>query len=203
MNGKGYLFILSGPAGAGKGTLRKILFKEMPDLVYSVSCTTRSRRPGEIDGKDYYFIGKDEFIKLIQGNSFLEWAEVHGNYYGTRKSDVNTCIDMGCDIVLEIDAQGSRQVKLAMPEAVRIFITVVSMDELENRLEDRGTETPDQVLVRLRNAAVEMRYARECEHIILNDDIDRSSGELIDLVRKYRDNRGTRLGGKSDDLHRS
>jgi guanylate kinase len=186
MSGKGCLFVLSGPAGAGKGTLRKILFREIPDLVYSVSCTTRARRPGEIDGKDYYFISKDDFIRLIQEDSFLEWAEVHGNYYGTRKSDVSTCIDMGCDIVLEIDVQGSRQVKFAMPEAVRIFITVCSMDELENRLEDRGTETPDQILVRLRNAAVEMRYAGECEHIILNDDIDRSSRELIDLVKKYR-----------------
>jgi guanylate kinase len=186
MSGKGHLFILSGPAGAGKGTLRKILFKELTDLVYSVSCTTRARRPGETEGKDYYFTGKSEFVKLIQENAFLEWAEVHGNYYGTRKSDVETCIDLGCDMVLEIDVQGSRQVKLAMPEAVRIFITVSSMDELENRLEDRGTETPDQMLIRLRNAAVEMRYAGECEHTIVNDEIERASQELISLVREYR-----------------
>jgi guanylate kinase len=186
MSGKGHLFILSGPAGAGKGTLRKILFNEMPDLVYSVSCTTRLRRPGEAEGRDYYFIGKNDFANMIRENAFLEWAEVHGNYYGTRKSDVETCLDLGCDMVLEIDVQGSRQVKLAMPEAVRIFITVPSMDELENRLEDRGTETPDQMLLRLRNAAREMLYAGECEHTILNDDLDRSSKDLIDLVLKYR-----------------
>ncbi|MDR0617073.1 MAG: guanylate kinase [Synergistaceae bacterium] len=191
MSRKGNLFILSGPAGAGKGTLRKILFKELPDLVYSVSCTTRQRRPGETEGKDYYFTGKNEFAEMIRENAFLEWAEVHGNYYGTRKSDVETCLDLGRDMVLEIDVQGSRQVKISMPDAVRIFITVSSMDELENRLEDRGTETPDQMLLRLRNAAFEMRYAGECEHTIVNDDVARSSAELINLVMKYRNGKGT------------
>ncbi|MDR0647788.1 MAG: guanylate kinase [Synergistaceae bacterium] len=186
MGGKGHLFILSGPAGAGKGTLRKVLFKEVPDLVYSVSCTTRLRRPGEVEGKDYYFVGKSDFIDMIRNDAFLEWAEVHGNYYGTRKSDVETCLDLGCDMVLEIDVQGSRQVKTAMPQAIRIFITVPSIDELENRLEDRGTETQDQMLLRLRNATFEMRYAGECEHTIVNDRVERSSRELIDLVLEYR-----------------
>jgi guanylate kinase len=186
MDRKGHLFILSGPAGAGKGTLRKILFKEVPDMVFSVSCTTRSIRPGETDGADYHFVGKNQFVDLIKEDAFLEWAEVHGNYYGTRKADVMVCIDSGLDMVLEVDVQGSRQVKQSVPEAVRIFITVRSMDELENRLEDRGTETPDQMLLRLRNAAVEMRYASECEHIIINDEIAKSSKELIDLVMNYR-----------------
>jgi guanylate kinase len=185
--GKGHLFILSGPAGAGKGTLRKILFEELPGLSYSVSCTTRAKRPGEVEGKDYYFLSKMQFVNMIKEDAFLEWAEVHGNYYGTRKTDVDACIDLGCDIVLEIDVQGSRQVKLVMPEAVRIFITVRSMDELENRLEDRGTETPDQMLVRLRNAAAEMKYAGEYEHIVINDEIERSSRELIDLVKRYKE----------------
>jgi guanylate kinase len=186
MSGSGHLFILSGPAGAGKGTLRKILFKEVPDLVYSVSCTTRLRRPDEVEGKDYYFVGKGDFIDMIQNDAFIEWAEVHGNYYGTRRSDVRTCLDLGCDMVLEVDVQGSRQVKAAIPQAVRIFITVPSMDELENRLEDRGTETPDQMLTRLRNAAFEMRYAGECEHTVVNDSVERSSRELTDLVQGYR-----------------
>jgi guanylate kinase len=182
----GHLFIISGPAGAGKGTLRKALFQEMPDLVFSISCTTRASRPGEVAGRDYHFISKNRFIELIKNDEFLEWAEVHGNYYGTRKADVETAIASGIDIVLEIDAQGSRQVKLAIPRAIRIFITVRSMDELENRLEDRGTETPDQILLRLRNAAVEMRYSGECEHIIVNDDIGKASSELIALVKRYR-----------------
>ncbi|MDR3321988.1 MAG: guanylate kinase [Synergistaceae bacterium] len=183
---KGRLFILSGPAGAGKGTLRKRLFEAIPDLVFSVSCTTRRLRPGEKDGQDYYFTSKENFVKLITENAFLEWAEVHANYYGTRRTDVESCLNGGRDMLLEIDVQGSRQVKLAMPHAIRIFITVRSMDELENRLEDRGTETPDQMLVRMRNAAREMRYAKECEHIILNDDIEKAARELVGLVKNYR-----------------
>ncbi|MDR3255232.1 MAG: guanylate kinase [Synergistaceae bacterium] len=182
----GRLFVLSGPAGAGKGTLRKKLVAAMPDIDFSVSCTTRSIRPGETNGVDYYFIAKEDFAKLITENAFLEWAEVHGNYYGTRRDDVDACVGSGRDMLLEIDVQGSRQVKAAMPSAVRIFITVRSMDELENRLEDRGTETPDQMLLRLRNAAVEMRYAGECDHIIVNDDLEKSSQELVDLVKIYR-----------------
>lgn len=185
MSGRGHLFILSGPAGAGKGTLRKILFKRLPDLVFSVSCTTRNSRPGEKDGVDYHFIGKDAFEKLVGEGAFLEWAEVHGNCYGTRRSDVVTCLDAGGDMVLEIDVQGCRQVKERMPEAVRIFITAGSLDELESRLEDRGTETPEQVALRLRNAAVELRSAREYDHIIVNDDVDRASQELVELVRGY------------------
>ena len=187
MHRRGHLFILSGPAGAGKGTLRKILFREVPDLVFSVSCTTRLIRPGEVEGKDYYFIDKDAFSDLVLKDAFLEWAEVHGNFYGTRRADVETSLDLGCDMVLEIDVQGCRQVKEHMPEAVRIFITVRSLDELENRLEDRGTETPEQLLLRLKNAAIELRHANEYDHIIVNDDVDRASTELIDLVRRYRD----------------
>lgn len=187
MRRRGHLFILSGPAGAGKGTLRKRLFKEMPDLVFSVSCTTRLIRPGELEGKDYYFIDKDAFGELVLKDAFLEWAEVHGNFYGTRRADVETALALGRDMVLEIDVQGCRQVKERMPEAVRIFITVRSLDELENRLEDRGTETPEQLLLRLKNAAIELRHAGEYDHIIVNDDVDRASYELIDLVRRYRD----------------
>ena len=187
MHRRGRLFILSGPAGAGKGTLRKILFREVPDLVFSVSCTTRLIRPGEAEGKDYYFIDKDAFSALVLRDEFLEWAEVHGNFYGTRRADVENALACGSDMVLEIDVQGCRQVKEHMPEAVRIFITVRSLDELENRLEDRGTETPDQLLVRLKNAAIELRHAKEFDHIIMNDDVNRASKELIDLVRRYRD----------------
>ncbi len=187
MRRRGHLFILSGPAGAGKGTLRKILFREMPDLVFSVSSTTRLIRPGEVEGKDYYFTDKDTFSELVLKDAFLEWAEVHGNFYGTRRSDVETALDLGCDMVLEIDVQGCRQVKEHMPEAVRIFITVGSLDELKHRLTGRGTETPEQLLLRLKNASIELRHANEYDHIIVNNDVDRASRELIDLVRRYRD----------------
>jgi guanylate kinase len=188
MKKRGNLFIMSGPSGAGKGTLRKILFKELPDLVFSVSCTTRKMRLGEVDGRDYYFINKEQFGKMIANNDFLEWAEVHGHYYGTRRADVETCLDLNCDMVLEIDTQGSHQVKLAMPEAIRIFITVRSIDDLEHRLDERGADSEEQMMLRLRNAAAEMRYATECEHIVVNDDVDKASEKLIDIVKSYRRN---------------
>lgn len=186
MSDAGHLFILSGPAGAGKGTLRKILFNAVPDLVFSISCTTRDRRPGEVDAKDYYFVNREQFDELVDDEAFLEWAEVHGNCYGTRKADVLACIDSGRDMILEIDVQGCRQVKARMPQAIRIFITVPSLDALEERLEERGTETPEQMNLRLRNAAVELSQAGEYEHIIVNDDLNRSSRELIDLIKRYR-----------------
>ncbi|MDR1510011.1 MAG: guanylate kinase [Synergistaceae bacterium] len=184
---RGNLFILSGPAGAGKGTLRKMLFREMPDLVFSVSCTTRERRTGETDGKDYYYISRDDFGRMITRGEFLEWADVHGNYYGTRKSDVERVLGEGRDILLEIDVQGCRLVKSRKPDAIRIFITAPSLDELEDRLEERGTESRAQLDVRLRNAAMEMRHAREYDHIIVNDAISRAGGELIETVKRYRE----------------
>jgi guanylate kinase len=188
-NRRGHLFILSGPAGAGKGTLRKQLFERVSGLVYSVSCTTRTIRSGEVEARDYYFVDKEEFGRLIIKGEFLEWAEVHGNYYGTRRADVETCLDLGCDMVLEIDVQGARQIKEKMPGAVSIFITVRSLDELEARLEGRGTESPDQLLLRLRNAAVELRYAKEYDHVVVNDDLDRATDELVALVEGNRKER--------------
>jgi guanylate kinase len=191
----GNLFILSGPAGAGKGTLREMLFREIPDMVFSVSCTTRERRTGETEGKDYYYISRDEFVKMITHDEFLEWAEVHGNYYGTRKSDVERVLGEGRDILLEIDVQGCRLVKSRKPDAIRIFITAPSLDELENRLEERGTESRAQLDARLRNAVIEMRYAREYDHIIVNDTIARAGKELIETVKRYRAPENKRSSG--------
>jgi guanylate kinase len=188
---RGNLFILSGPAGAGKGTLRKMLFQEMSDLVFSISCTTREKRAGEVDGRDYYYISRDEFGRMIVRDEFLEWAEVHGNYYGTRKKDVERVLDEGRDILLEIDVQGCRLVKSREPGAIRIFITAASLDELESRLEERGTESQAQLDVRLRNAAMEMRHAREYDHVIVNDELSRAGGELIETVRHYRESGNT------------
>jgi guanylate kinase len=186
MKERGNLFILSGPAGAGKGTLRKILFREIPELSFSVSCTTRPPRHGEMDGRDYHFVSADDFREMINRGEFLEWADVHGNYYGTKRLDVESDLKSGRDVLLEIDVQGSRQVKSKMPEAIRVFITAGSLDELEWRLEERGSESPSQMDVRLRNAATEMRHAAEYDHIIVNDAVERSSRELINLVKGYR-----------------
>jgi guanylate kinase len=183
---RGHLFILSGPAGAGKGTLRKILFRETGDLVYSISCTTRKMRPGEAEGRDYHYISRGEFEKMADRGEFLEWAEVHRNCYGTRKNDVERVLNEGRDMVLEIDVKGCRQIKDIVPDAIRIFITVPSLDELENRLEERGTETSEQMGVRLRNAAAEMKQAAEYDHVIVNDDIMRASKELGEIIKSYR-----------------
>jgi guanylate kinase len=183
---RGHLFIISGPAGAGKGTLRKILFGEVDNLAYSVSCTTREMRPGEAEGLDYHYISQDEFDDMADRGEFLEWAEVHRNCYGTRKSDVERVLDEGRDMVLEIDVKGCRQVKDIVPEAIRIFITAPSLDELENRLEGRGTETSEQMGVRLRNAAAEMKQAAEYDHVIVNDDVKRASRELVETIKSYR-----------------
>ena len=184
---RGNLFILSGPAGTGKGTLRKRLSEDIPDMAYSVSCTTRAIRPGEKDGRDYRFISKSDFEARITRDEFLEWAEVHGNYYGTRRSDVERVMNEGRDILLEIDVQGCRQIKSRLPEAVSIFITAPSLDDLEARLEERATETQDQLDTRLRNAAMEMRHASEYDHVIINDDLQKAENELVELVKKFRD----------------
>lgn len=186
MTERGKLFILSGPAGAGKGTLRKKLFEAMPDLVYSVSCTTRHIRPGEEEGRDYHFIQKDEFATLVDRGAFLEWAEVHGNYYGTRQSDVERSLEKGIDVVLEIDVQGAANVIRKMPDAVKIFITAPSLDILRDRLERRGTETPEQLMLRMKNAEIEIRCADDYDRIIVNDDLDRAAGELIKMVADRR-----------------
>ena len=182
----GHLFILSGPAGAGKSTLRKRLFQEMTDLVFSVSCTTRSIRCGETEAKDYFFITHESFRELEAAGAFLEWAQVHGNFYGTRREDVERALESGRDVLLEIDVQGSRQVKEKMPGAVRIFITTPSQEDLKGRLQGRGTETPEQMELRLHNAEIELTQAREYDHIIVNDDIDRASSELISLIKSYK-----------------
>jgi guanylate kinase len=123
---------------------------------------------------------------MVASDEFLEWAEVHGNRYGTRLSDVKRVLDTGRDILLEIDVQGCRQVKAHWPDAIRIFITAPSLDELECRLVDRGTEDDDELGLRLRNAADEMRHASEYDRIIVNGDVDRASAELIGVMRKYR-----------------
>ncbi|MDR1915823.1 MAG: guanylate kinase [Synergistaceae bacterium] len=189
MNSRGRLFIMSGPAGTGKGTLRKILFEEIPDFVYSISCTTRKIRPDETEGVDYHFVSKDEFGRMVAEDEFLEWAEVHGSYYGTRRRDVEAFLDEGKDVLLEIDVQGALQVKSREPDVVTIFISPPSLDELENRLEDRGTESPEQLAVRLRNAVMEMRHAREYDYIVVNDKIGRAADELSGIIEKYRSRR--------------
>jgi len=184
---RGNLFILSGPSGAGKGTLRERLCVNCPDIVFSVSCTTREMRPGEVDGRHYSFVSRSDFEAMTAGGEFLEWAEVHGNYYGTRRSNVERVLDEGRDVLLEIDVQGQRQVKARLPEAISIFITAPSIGDIEGRLRERRTETQAQLDTRLSNAEKEMSFAREFDHIVVNDNLKRAEKELVELVKKYGD----------------
>lgn len=183
---RGHLFVISGPSGVGKGTLRKALFRTVKDLEYSVSFTTRSPRRNEKEGIDYRFIDRDDFIKLTDEGKFLEWAEVHGNLYGTSREDVERILSSGKDMVLEIDVQGALQVKKTMPEAVLVFILPPSEAELEDRLSKRGTEKGEVLENRLKEARHEIELSEKYDHSVLNDDLQKALISLKYIIESYR-----------------
>ncbi len=169
---KGLLIVLSGPSGTGKGTVCKALLQKRKDISLSISCTTRLPRPGETDGVSYFFKTHEEFEKLIEQNAFLEYADVFSNYYGTPKSFVDAAIEQGRDVLLEIDVQGALKVKAAYPQGVYIFLVPPTMEELENRIRSRGTETSEQIKARLGKAGAEMKLMDEYDYRIVNDEVD-------------------------------
>jgi guanylate kinase len=169
----GLLIILSGPSGAGKGTVCDALMKHKTDLILSVSCTTRECRPGEFEGVDYYYKSKEEFDDLIKQGEFLEYASVYNNYYGTPRSFVLDKLSQGRDVLLEIDVQGALNVKKTFPEGVYLFLVPPSLQELEQRIRGRATETEEQIRMRLSKATSEMGKMGEYDYVIVNDRIDR------------------------------
>ncbi len=183
---KGHLFVISGPSGVGKGTLRKALFGIMDDLEYSVSCTTRLPRNGEREGLDYRFIGRERFQDMVRDDEFLEWAEVHGNLYGTLKNDVERALLLGKDIVLEIDVQGALSIKEVMPEAVLIFILPPTQRDLEERLRMRGTEKDEELRIRLDDAKREVCLSAKYDHSVVNDDLEKALMTLAGIIKHYR-----------------
>jgi guanylate kinase len=187
---RGRLLIISGPSGAGKGTLVDRLVARVPDLWVSVSATTRAPRPGEVDGEDYRFLTADEFEAHRTAGDFLEWAEVHGNRYGTLRPPVEERLAAGTDVLLEIDAQGALQVKRLVPEAVLVFIVAPSFRELERRIRRRGAETEEEVQRRLRTARRELRLVGVYDHVVENDDVARASDELVAIVQSLRNQEG-------------
>lgn len=182
---KGHLFIVSGPSGAGKGTVVEALASRVPDLWVSVSATTRAPRDGEHEGQHYFFLTGEEFDRRQRGGELLEWANVHGNRYGTLRGPVERRIRAGMQVVLEIDPQGAMQVKQAMPGSVLVFVRAPTWDELRRRLEGRGSETPEQVATRLRNAQGEMQFAGDYDHVVINDDVSRAADELAAIIESY------------------
>ena len=183
---RGVLFVFSGPSGVGKGTLKAKLFEEFADrIAYSVSATTRGPREGEVDGRDYFFISRQEFERRVQNNEFLEHAEFAGNCYGTPRAYVEKLLDSGMNVVLEIDVQGALQVMKSMPECVSVFILPPSFEELEHRLRGRGTETEEKVRERLETAKRELPYAPQYDYQIVNGgDIEAAYQSLREVFLK-------------------
>ncbi len=185
---RGYLFIVSSPSGGGKTTLIRRLLAKPPGepLRFSISHTTRPRRDGEGDGREYHFVSAAEFEKMARAGEFLEHNEVHGNFYGTAKSEVLPRLAAGEDVILDIDVQGARDIRKAYPEAVSIFIVPSSGEELERRLRKRGLDGEDAIRKRLINAAKEIAQAEDFQYVIVNDDLDRAGLELESVVRAAR-----------------
>ena len=179
---RGRLFVIAAPSGAGKTSLVRALMERVPALRFSISYTTRARRPTEEHGRDYFFVGKDEFARMVGAGEFLEHATVFDNSYGTARRQVEHSLADGQDLILEIDWQGAQQVRRALPECVSIFILPPSRVELERRLRGRGTDAEEVIQRRLRDAASDMTHWREFDHVVVNDDFDRALGELEAIV---------------------
>lgn len=184
LNERGLLVVISGPSGVGKGTVRKALF-DMPkhNLTYSVSMTTRKMRPGEVDGKDYYFVSKEEFEQKIKDGKLLEHAEFVGNYYGTPLDKVNEQLDNGNEVVLEIEVEGAQQVKKKMPDCVMIFIVPPGKQALYDRLKSRGTESEEVINQRIQKANREFKKAYLYDYIVVNDEVNNAADRIMAIIR--------------------
>jgi guanylate kinase len=174
--------VITGPSGVGKGTLIRGLRERVPELELTVSATTRPPRPGERDGVDYHFLTPAEFAQRVSAGEFLEHADYAGHRYGTLRSEVQSRLDRGAPVVLEIEVQGARQVRRAMPEAVAVFIAPPSTADLRARLEHRGTDSPEQVRTRLSTAEAELEAQSEFSHVVVNEWLDEAVLALVEIV---------------------
>ena len=183
---KGILIIVSAPSGCGKSTILQRLMERRKTLCFSVSATTRQPRAGETDGVDYFFVSREKFQQMIAENAFLEYAEYVGNYYGTPKAAVDERLAQGFDVYLDIEVQGASQVKRRRPETLLIFVTPPSLEELERRLVSRGTDSPEVIQNRLREAERELAERDKFDFTVVNDDIDRAVDEISDIIDSYK-----------------
>lgn len=188
MESSGQLFVLSGPSGVGKSSLRERVRKEFPELAYSISYTTRPPRHGESEGEDYHFVSETTFLAMREKGAFLEWALVHGNYYGTSVEELRKQLNEHRDVLLEIDVQGARQVKDHFPQACFIFVLPPDRETLEKRLLKRGTERGEDIKARLENAMGELLEAVWYDYLIINDSLDEAAVDLksVILAARYR-----------------
>ncbi|MBR2579150.1 MAG: guanylate kinase [Clostridia bacterium] len=182
MANRGVLIVLSGPSGTGKDSILKELKKIRDDFEISISCTTRSPRTGEIDGKDYYFLTKSEFMNKVDAGDMLEWATFCGNYYGTPKHELEDRLNAGINIILEIEVQGAEQVIKNSSEAVSIFVLPPSVQILKERLKNRGSDSLDAIEMRTREAAREISLAENYDYVVVNDDLKRCASDISKII---------------------
>lgn len=180
---KGKLFVISGSSGVGKGTLLKQLVQKNPELEVSISATTRAPRPAEVDGVNYFFITKEEFLKEVENGEFLEWAEFNGNYYGTKQAWVERNLNKGRNLILEIETNGALQIKKKLPDSVLIFILPPSLEELEHRLRGRNTEDEETIQGRLHEVCREIECSKNYDYTVVNDDLDTALLELERIIK--------------------
>lgn len=179
---KGLLLVVSGPSGAGKGTICKALLEANDDIKLSISATTRKPRVGEVDGVNYYFVNKENFNDMIKDNEFLEYAQIYDNYYGTPKAQIMQNLENGVDVLLEIEMQGAMQIKKAYPEGVFIFALPPSLKELKNRIVGRGTESEEEIEKRFSCAFEEIKLIEGYDYFVFNKDVDTSVKEIENII---------------------
>jgi guanylate kinase len=196
---RGTLFVVSAPSGAGKTTLCREARLRIPELAYSVSCTTRAPRPGEVDGSDFRFVSREAFLAMRDRGELAEWATVHGNLYGTPARPLEAALDAGRDVLLDIDTQGAAQLRRRYPEAVLIFVVAPSMAELEQRLRERRSDADQDIARRLERAREEITLWRQYDYLIVNRDVKEAMDQLMAIIQAERC-RTTRLGVTFPDL---
>lgn len=182
--------MFSAPSGAGKSTILSHLMRLFPDSVYSISHTTRPPRKGEIDGKDYFFVSKEMFLRMIEEGKLLEWEEILGNLYGTSRELIEEALKKGQDVFMDIDVKGAQNIKKRFPQAILIFIKPPSLEELKRRLEKRGTEPEEVISKRLRLAEEELKEACKFDYVVVNEDLEKAISEISGIILKEREKDG-------------